>query len=259
MIPRLAPGQPFPAVSRALRVPNGLLAASWDLTPERLVDAYAQGIFPWYSVDEPVLWWSPDPRMVLMCDELRVSHSLRKRLQRLAHAPDGGTGIRVRISVDAAFDRVMQECAAPRTQESGTWITPDVMAAYGALHAHGLAHSVETWVDGALAGGLYGVSLGRMFYGESMFARATDASKIALAALVAILRHEGVPMIDCQQNTRHLASLGGREIAREAFCAHVAAVVRQPPIAWAEYRHGGQPGTSTAVAVALAALIGSHD
>lgn len=254
MIPRLAPGQPFPAVSRALRVPNGLLAASWDLTPERLVDAYAQGIFPWYSQDEPVLWWSPDPRMVLVCDELRVSRSLRRKLQHVARSDPG-----IEVRVDSAFERVMQECAAPRTQESGTWITPDVMAAYGALHVHGLAHSVETWIDGALAGGLYGVSLGRMFYGESMFARAADASKIALAALVALLRREGVPMIDCQQHTRHLASLGGREIAREAFCAHVAAAVRQPPIAWAEYRHGGAPGTCAAIAADLAALIETRD
>jgi len=260
MIPRLAPGQPFPAVAHALRVPNGLLAASWDLTPERLVDAYAQGIFPWYSEDEPVLWWSPDPRMVLVCDELRVSRSLRKRLQHVVRAP-GGSGIeqRVEVRVDSAFERVMQECAAPRTQESGTWITADVMAAYGELHAHGLAHSVETWIDGALAGGLYGVSLGRMFYGESMFARATDASKIALAALVALLRREGVPMIDCQQNTRHLASLGGREIAREAFCAHVAAAVRQPPIDWNTYRHGARPDAPAALTAALAALIGPQD
>lgn len=259
MIPRLAPGQPFPAVSRALRVPNGLLAASWDLTPERLVEAYSQGIFPWYSQDEPVLWWSPDPRMVLVCDELRTSQSLRKRLRRIAR---GGGDDAVEVRVDTAFQRVMQECAAPRRDESGTWITPDVIEAYGALHAHGLAHSVETWIDGELAGGLYGVSLGRMFYGESMFARAADASKIALAALVALLRREGVAMIDCQQNTRHLASLGGREISREAFCVHVASVVRQPPIDWVAYRHSGLSGAADqppALAAALAALIGTQD
>lgn len=257
MIPRLAPGQSFPAVSRALRVPNGLLAASWDLTPERLVDAYMQGIFPWYSQDEPVLWWSPDPRMVLVCEELRIALSLRKRLQRIARGD-----LRVELRIDSAFRRVMQACAAPRRHEvgteAGTWITPDVIEAYGALHARGLAHSVETWIDGELAGGLYGVSLGRMFYGESMFARASDASKVALAALVALLRHEGVAMIDCQQNTRHLASLGGREISREAFCVHVAGAVRQPGIDWAAYRQPAGPGPSPALTAALAAMIGAQ-
>lgn len=231
MIPWLRAGQPFPEVSSALRAPNGLLAASPDLAVERLLTAYSHGIFPWYSEGEPVLWWSPDPRMVLFCAEFRASRSLRKILRR-------SIGDRtVEVWVDRAFGQVMRACAAPRSDDVGTWITHDVMLAYGELHARGLAHSVETWVDGELVGGLYGVSLGRMFYGESMFARMADASKIALAALVQILLREGVPMIDCQQNTRHLASLGGREIARDTFCAHLAGAVNRTPIDWAKYRH----------------------
>jgi leucyl/phenylalanyl-tRNA--protein transferase len=230
MIPWLRAGQPFPEVSSALRAPNGLLAASPDLAVERLLTAYSHGIFPWYSEGEPVLWWSPDPRMVLFCAEFRASRSLRKILRR-------SIGDRtVEVWVDRSFGQVMRACAAPRSDDVGTWITHDVMLAYGELHARGLAHSVETWVDGELVGGLYGVSLGRMFYGESMFARRADASKIALAALVQILLREGVPMIDCQQNTRHLASLGGREISRHEFTAHVRHAVRQPPIDWAPCR-----------------------
>jgi leucyl/phenylalanyl-tRNA--protein transferase len=230
MIPWLAGGQPFPPVETALRSPNGLLAASVDLSAEQLIEAYREGIFPWYADGEPVLWWAPDPRMVLPCAELRVSRSLRKTLRRVARSAA------VEVHCDRAFERVMRACAAPRADDVGTWITPAVVHAYSALHARGLAHSVETWIDGRLAGGLYGVCLGRMFYGESMFAAAPDASKIALAALVRILLREGVAMIDCQQNTRHLASLGGREIARDAFCAHVRQAVRQAPIDWAPYR-----------------------
>ncbi|HQR22200.1 MAG TPA: leucyl/phenylalanyl-tRNA--protein transferase [Burkholderiaceae bacterium] len=230
MIPWLAAGQPFPDVERALRAPNGLLAASTELTVERLIEAYKRGIFPWYSEGEPVLWWSPDPRMVLRCAEFRVSRSLQKVLRRSAADPD------IEVCVDRAFGEVMRACAAPRSDDVGTWITPEVLDAYGKLHARGLAHSVETWIDGELAGGLYGVSLGRMFYGESMFARAPNASKIALAALVQLLHREGVAMIDCQQNTRHLASLGGREIARHEFLVHVRHAVGQPPIPWNDYR-----------------------
>jgi leucyl/phenylalanyl-tRNA--protein transferase len=231
MIPWLSAGQPFPGVNTALRAPNGLLAASSELTAEQLIEAYRQGIFPWYAEGEPVLWWSPDPRMVLYCDEFRVSRSLGKALRRAASGPD------IEVTVDRDFAGVMQACAAPRTAEVGTWITQQVKDTYGALHLRGLAHSVETRVDGRLVGGLYGVSLGRMFFGESMFAHAADASKIALATLVRILQIERVPVIDCQQNTRHLASLGGREIARDTFCAHVASAVTLAPIAWAKYRH----------------------
>jgi leucyl/phenylalanyl-tRNA--protein transferase len=231
MIPWLAGTQPFPPVDTALRSPNGLLAASSDLTVERLLAAYHQGIFPWYADGEPVLWWSPDPRMVLHCPEFRISRSLHKTLRRTARSTT------VDIRIDTAFGAVMRACAAPRADGTGTWITPAVVSAYGALHARGLAHSVETWIDGQLAGGLYGVCLGRMFFGESMFARAPDASKLALAALVRILLSEGAPMIDCQQNTRHLASLGGREIARDRFCSHVQLATHEPPIDWARYRH----------------------
>jgi leucyl/phenylalanyl-tRNA--protein transferase len=231
MIPWLRPGQSFPSVERALRTPSGLLAASTDLSVEQLVAAYRQGIYPWYSDGEPVLWWSPDPRMVLYCDEFRVSRSLGKSLRRIAL--DAAT----EVTVDRSFAEVMRACAEPRSTEIGTWITDAILSAYGALHEQGLAHSFETWFDGRLVGGLYGVSLGRMFFGESMFARAPDASKVALAALVRILQSEGVPMIDCQQNTRHLASLGGREIARDTFCAHVAGAVNRTPIDWAKYRH----------------------
>jgi leucyl/phenylalanyl-tRNA--protein transferase len=227
MIPWLAAGQPFPPVRSALRAPNGLLAATSDITPERLLEAYAQGVFPWYSEGEPVLWWSPDPRMVLFGREFRVTRSLRKTLAKAARSE------RVQVTLDRDFGAVMRACAEPRSDSAGTWITQDVLAAYGTLHARGLAHSVETWIDGKLAGGLYGVSLGRMFFGESMFARAPDASKIALAALVRLLLAEGVPMIDCQQATRHLASLGGREIARHDFTAHLRSAVQQPSIEWA--------------------------
>ncbi|HJW50550.1 MAG TPA: leucyl/phenylalanyl-tRNA--protein transferase [Burkholderiaceae bacterium] len=230
MIPWLAPGQTFPPVDAALRAPNGLLAASAELSIERLLAGYAEGIFPWYSEGEPVLWWSPDPRMVLLCAEFKVSRSLQKALRRCAREPA------IEVVIDRAFADVVRACSAPRADGAGTWITPEVMHAYGDLHERGLAHSVETWVDGALAGGLYGVSLGRMFFGESMFARRPDASKIALAALVRVLLDEGVAMIDCQQNTRHLASLGGREITRNDFTAYVRQAVRQPPIAWAKYR-----------------------
>ena len=232
MIPWLAARQPFPEVRTALRVPNGLLAASAELTIDRLLAAYERGIFPWYAEGEPVLWWSPDPRMVLPCEEFHVTRSFAKTLRRAARSAS------VAITLDRAFVDVMRACAAPRSSEVGTWITGQVIDAYAELHALGLAHSLETWVDGVLVGGLYGISLGTMFYGESMFARAPDASKLSLAALVQILAREGVPMIDCQQNTRHLASLGGREIARNDFCAHVQRAVAEPPVDWSRYRTG---------------------
>lgn len=230
MIPWLRPGERFPPVGRALREPNGLLCASLDVTPERLIEAYRLGIFPWYGPGEPVLWWSPDPRMVLMTDEFHVTRSLRKRLR--AAAREG----RWTLRLDTAFTRVMQACAVPRPGQDGTWISEAIVAAYGALHEQGLAHSFEVWEEDALVGGLYGVSLGRMFYGESMFTRATDASKVALAALVRLLLSEQVPLIDCQQATAHLASLGGREMPRVQFRAHVAKAVQAAPIDWATYR-----------------------
>jgi len=232
MIPWLAPDQPFPPVSSALDTPNGLLAASGDLTAQRLLSAYRAGIFPWSSQEEPVLWWSPDPRMVLYTDEVRISRSFAKTLRRAARDAS------IQIRLDSDFEAVMHACAGPRNNDGdgGTWITDAVISAYVQLHRRGLAHSVETWVDGRLVGGLYGVSLGRMFYGESMFAHATDASKIALAALVQLLRNQQVRVIDCQQNTRHLASLGAREISRQDFVAHVATSVHAPSLDWPSYR-----------------------
>lgn len=231
MIPWLAAGQPFPPVRAALAQPNGLLAATRELSVDRLIDAYRHGIFPWYSDGEPVLWWSPHPRMVLFTNEFRVSRSFGKTLRR------AGRGDGIELRANSAFEAVMRACAEPRGLEAGTWITPDMVAAYTALHRLGIAVSIETWFDGELVGGLYGISLGRMFYGESMFARATDASKIALAALVRLLLAEKVPVIDCQQNTRHLASLGAREIGRGDFLAHVKIAVDAAPIDWRAYMH----------------------
>ena len=229
MIPWLDEDTPFPPVERALAHPNGLLCASERLTPQRLMSAYRLGIFPWYNAGEPVLWWSPDPRMVLFCDEFRIHRTLRRTLRRVA----SGSGWQVRL--DTAFDTVIRACADPGQRPDGTWITEAVMAAYSDLHQNQLAHSVEVWEGGDLVGGLYGVSIGRMFYGESMFTRATDASKIALAALVALLARENVDLIDCQQRTSHLASLGGRAIRRADFQAHLTAAVDQSPIDWQSY------------------------
>lgn len=224
MIPWLGPHDPFPPVDTALRDPNGLLAAGGDLSSERLLDAYARGVFPWSSEDEPLLWWSPDPRMVLWLRELHVSRSLRRRLRM------GG----YRVTLDTAFADVMAGCAAPRADHDGTWITPSMMEAYGRLAALGHAHSVEVWAEGALAGGLYGVALGRMFFGESMFSRRPDASKVALAALAQQLERWRFELVDCQMSTAHLASLGAREIPRTEFLRHVERLVRRPgvPAPW---------------------------
>jgi leucyl/phenylalanyl-tRNA--protein transferase len=232
MIDWLHPGDPFPPVATALAHPNGLLAASGELSVDRLIDAYRRGIFPWYAQGEPVLWWCPDPRMVLFTDEFKIARSLRKKLRAVAR------GDALRVTCDAEFEAVMRACAAPRAGQDGTWITEAMVRAYVALHRRDLAHSVEVWRGGELVAGLYGVALGRMFCGESMFTRATDASKIALAALVQLLRNERVPVIDCQQNTEHLASLGAREIRRADFCAHVAAATRRSAIDWSIYRAG---------------------
>ncbi len=220
MIPWLRSTASFPPLDRALADPNGLLAASADLTPERLLDAYRHGVFPWYSEGQPVLWWSPDPRMVLYVDELRVSRSLRKTV----------CSGRFDIRVDSAFRQVMQGCAmAPRLGQLGTWITPQIVDAYCTLAREGFAHSVEAFQDGELVGGLYGVSIGRMFYGESMFAQAADASKVTLVHLAAMLRSNAMPLIDCQQDTPHLARLGARPIPRIDFARHLTALVASPP------------------------------
>ena len=218
MITLLTDNAPFPPVDMALKVPNGLLAAGGNLQPERLLDAYRQGIFPWFSEGDPILWWSPDPRMVLFPAEFRISHSLAKTLRR------GNYEVRT----DTAFEQVMRGCARPREGQEGTWIQEEIIAAYVRLHHMGLAHSVETWMDGRLVGGLYGVSLGRMYYGESMFSTQTDASKIALAHLTAQLRRWNFGMIDCQMNTAHLASLGAREIPRRQFLMRLQELIHYP-------------------------------
>lgn len=229
MITWLAPDDPFPPVQAASKHPPGLLAAGADLSPTRLVDAYRRGIFPWFGDGDPILWWSTDPRMVLFTDEFRVSHSLKKRLSRSIDDPA------LEIRCDTAFEDVIAACAAPRGADGGTWIVDAMIAAYVQLHRIGVAHSVETWIDGRLAGGLYGVAIGGMFYGESMFTRATDASKIALAHLVEFARSRSMPMLDCQQQTRHLASMGARAIPRRDFVARVASLVDRPALGpWPE-------------------------
>ncbi len=218
MIPWLDGGAPFPPLERALREPNGLLCAGGDLSAQRLIDAYQRGIFPWYASGEPILWWSPDPRMVLFPGEFRISRSLRRRLR----------AGRFEVRLDSDFLAVMRACAeVPRAAQEGTWITREMLRAYWELHQIGIAHSVETWVEGKLVGGLYGLALGGMFYGESMFARVSDASKIAAAHLARYLGEEGFGMIDCQMNTAHLASLGAREIAREVFIARLRTLLAQ--------------------------------
>lgn len=218
MIPWLGPESPFPPLDTALVSPNGLLAAGGHLSPSRLIEAYRCGIFPWFNEGEPILWWSPDPRMVLFPDELKVSRSLAKVLKRANYE----------IRADSAFEEVMEACAAPRNKHQGTWIHAEMISAYGKLHEMGLAHSIETWMEGQLVGGLYGVSLGKMFYGESMFSRVSDASKIALVHLVKQLQRRRFGMIDCQMKTEHLASLGAREISRKEFSQTLKELVHYP-------------------------------
>ncbi len=207
MIPWLDGAPDFPPLQQALAQPNGLLAAGGGLDPPWLLAAYRQGIFPWFNPGEPILWWSPDPRLVLLPDELRISRSLRKTLRR-RHFD---------IRVDSAFSAVIEACAAPRAPGLGTWISAEMRDAYQAMHELGYAHSVETWRDDRLVGGLYGMALGRVFFGESMFSIDSDASKVALVHLVRFLRTRGYVMIDCQMKTAHLMSMGAREIARQQF------------------------------------------
>ncbi len=229
-VPWLEPQQDFPDVGGAWGPGTpapGLLAAGGSLDPDTLHQAYARGIFPWFSKGEPILWWSTDPRMVLDVKRFIVHRSLRKALEKFLRTPDCA------IRIDSAFDAVITACASsPRAGQSGTWIVPEMVQAYRQLHRAGLAHSVETWVKDELVGGLYCVALGHAVFGESMFARATDASKIALAALVAFCRHHQIAMIDCQQNTRHLASLGAHEVARVEFLRHIAKACAQPAPRW---------------------------
>ncbi|MFZ6649725.1 leucyl/phenylalanyl-tRNA--protein transferase [Undibacterium sp. TJN25] len=227
MIPWLEADTPFPDVSLALKDEDGaagLLAAGADLSADRLLDAYRHGIFPWFSEGQPILWWSTDPRMVLMTDDFKVSDSLKKKLRKISR--DG----RWEIRFDSAFEQVMRACAAPRRDGAGTWISEEIVAGYTELHRRGHAHSSEVWLDGQLAGGAYGVCIGRMFYGESMFARVSDASKIALAHLVHFLSAQGVKMIDCQQETSHLASLGAAPIPRTEFIDRLQQAIVAPDI-----------------------------
>jgi leucyl/phenylalanyl-tRNA--protein transferase len=229
MVPHLfSPSIPLPDTRKALPQSSqapGLLAVGGELTPERLTEAYRKGVFPWYSEGQPVLWWSPDPRMVLPVAEFKLSRSLRKTVKRFARSVDG------EVRIDSDFRAVIGACAAsPREGQDGTWIVPEMVEAYARWHALGAVHSVEIWMGGELVGGLYGVNQGRMFFGESMFSRRTDASKIALAALVCFCRARGITLIDCQQNTRHLHSLGAREITRGAFEAELLTRVGEPPV-----------------------------
>jgi len=237
MIPWLKAASPFPPLESALAEPNGLLAAGGDLSPERLIAAYRRGIFPWYSDGEPILWWSPDPRMVLVPGDIRVTRSLDKVLRNRPYE----------VRFDSDFAKVMAACAGPRPGAGGTWITQPMQAAYRALHELGYAHSVETWMEGRLAGGLYGVALGRVFYGESMFSWRSDASKIALVALARRLQTEQFGLIDCQMVTEHLASLGARPIPRVRFSRLLAKLVDYPAVAasWAGASFSN-PGRSAA-------------
>lgn len=208
----------FPPVERAS--PEGLLAVGGDLRPERLLEAYRHGIFPWYSNDQPILWWSPDPRAVLFPDKLHVSRSLEKTIRR-GHFT---------VTLDTCFRDVMTQCSGPRPQypEGGTWITPAMIEAYTRLHELGFAHSIETWKEGNLVGGLYGVAIGGAFFGESMFSRVTNASKVALVLLIRQLRAWGFQIFDCQQASPHVMRLGAEEIPRRDFLDHLTTALTLP-------------------------------
>lgn len=220
MLAWIGPDDPFPPVARALKDPNGLLAAGGDLSQQRLLEAYRHGIFPWFSPGEPILWWSPDPRMVLHTGEMKVSRSLAKNLRNKGYE----------LRIDTSFREVLRGCA----DRKETWLGRPMQAAYLALHESGYAHSFETWLGRDLVGGLYGVAIGRMFYGESMFSTRTDASKVALVGLVKELVVRGFPLVDCQMKTPLLASLGGREIPRPAFLRTLSSLVNyaEPPRKW---------------------------
>lgn len=208
----------FPPLNKALREPNGLLAAGGDLRPERLIQAYRHGCFPWFQDGQPILWWSPDPRTVLLPDELHVSRSLAKLLRQG----------RYQVSFDQAFAEVIRACAAPRSYAAETWITSPMQDAYLELHRSGIAHSVEVWRDGELVGGLYGLAMGQLFFGESMFSRADNASKVGFATLVERLKAWGFVLIDCQMPTEHLLSLGARTISRDEFARYLSRHLDQP-------------------------------
>jgi leucyl/phenylalanyl-tRNA--protein transferase len=208
----------FPSPHSALDEPNGLLAAGGDLSPERILNAYYQGIFPWFNPGEPILWWSPSPRTVIYPNQLHLSRSLKKVLRKNVY----------RVSLDTAFKQVMEACAAPRVNASGTWISKDIITAYSRLHQLGFAHSVEVWSETKLVGGLYGIALGKMFFGESMFSRADNASKVGFAHLARQLSLWDFPLIDCQVANDHLFSLGAVEIPRESFTEMLLDFTRRP-------------------------------
>ena len=213
----------FPPLANAMREPNGLLAAGGDLSADRLVQAYRHGCFPWFSEGQPILWWSPDPRTVLFPDELHVSRSLGKVLRQQRYT----------VTYDRDFVAVIQACAAPRAYADGTWITDDMQNAYIELHERGHAHSVEVWENDELVGGVYGLAMGQLFFGESMFSRADNASKVGFAALVKQLQAWGFVLIDCQMPTRHLESLGARSIPRAQFADYLHNHLDQPtPACW---------------------------
>jgi len=212
------PGEPFPDPSLAETDPDGLLAVGGDLSTERIVQAYRQGIFPWYGDSQPLLWWSPDPRMVLFPDELHVSRSLAREMRKE----------RFQITFDQAFDRVIEACAQPRERDDGTWLMPEMIAAYRILHQQGIAHSVEAWQESALVGGLYGNALGSVFFGESMFTHMPNASKMAFVCLVRSLKRAGFQLVDCQVYTPHLQSLGARLIPRDEFLSLIGGAVDGP-------------------------------
>ncbi len=228
-LPWLEPGDNFPEPSQAWGRSDpapGLLAGGGALDEATLVRAYSAGIFPWFSDGQPILWWSPDPRMVLHVEDFTVHRSLRKTLKRFA------ANLRCDVRMDTAFDRVITACADTGARQTGTWIVPEMISAYRRMHSAGWAHSVETWINGELVGGLYCVAIGHAVFGESMFSRIPDASKIALAGLVAFCRHNGIRMVDCQQNTAHLASLGAREIPRPRFMGHIREASALPGPEW---------------------------
>ncbi len=215
----------FPPIELALDEPDGLLAAGGDLSAERLLQAYRKGIFPWYEEGQPILWWSPDPRCVVYTADYKPSRTLRKLINRDLFE----------IRMDTAFREVVEACAAPRSYSEGTWITEDMLTAYCRLHHQGYAHSVECWQDGELVGGLYGVSLGRLFFGESMYSAVSNASKVAFVALVKHCQRLGFPMIDCQVTNHHLLSLGAVEIPRKRFKQALEANIPESP-PYSEYR-----------------------
>lgn len=225
------PGAGFPDPSEALSEPNGLLAIGGCLSVPRLLNAYRSGIFPWFNPGEPILWWSPDPRWVMQPEGIRISRSLGKVIRKN----------RFTCSFDRAFDRVISACSAPRSMAEGTWISADMMAAYERLHQKGYAHSFEAWQGNELAGGLYGVAVGRVFFGESMFHRSTDASKVAFAYACSMLARWDYQLIDCQVHTRHLESLGASSIDRATFCRQIRMLVDEPPDVGAWRQEGGWP------------------